>query len=125
MEEVLAIVFQLFFELLFNVLASGMIDLAARNTSAKTQEGCGVFLLHAGVGGGLGFLSTLAVPKLILPLAWMRMLNLLAGPLVAGASSAVLMAWVRPKTAASWGPFVHGFLFALMFGLARFAFGQH
>ena len=75
------------------------------------------------VGGGLGWVSTLIVPRLILPLPWMRILNLVTGPLVAGAGSSLFLAWVQPKTAESWGPFVHGFLFALMFGIARFAFG--
>lgn len=124
MEEVLVIVFQVFFELIFNVLGSGLLDMASRSTSSssRTEEGCGVFFLHAAVGGGLGFVSTLLVPHLILPFAWMRIANLIVGPFIAGGGSALMASLIRPKGSDAWGPFVHGFLFALMFGIARFAF---
>ncbi len=124
MEEILVIVFQLFFELLINVLGSGLLDLVSRGTTAKTQEGCGVFVLHAGVGGGLGFLSTLLVPHLILPNLGLRLLNLVLGPIVAGGASYLIAREVLKKPDGRTA-FLHAFLFALLFGLARFAFAVH
>ncbi|QEL13272.1 hypothetical protein [Limnoglobus roseus] len=121
MEEVLVVVFQLFFELLINVLGSGLLDLASRGTSSKTQEGCGIFLLHAMSGGGLGFVSTLIAPHLFLPLPWMRLLNLAVSPIIAGGVSYILAREVLKKDDGS-GHFLHAFLFAMMFGLSRFAF---
>ena len=121
MEEVLVVILQLFFELLINVLGSGLLDVASRSTSAKSQEGCGIFLLHAAIGGGLGFASTLIAPHLFLPYPWMRLLNLAVGPVIAGGVSYLIAREVLKKPDGS-GHFLHAFLFALMFGLARFAF---
>lgn len=123
MEEVLVVALQLFFEFFVQLLGSGLLDTASRGTSAK-NDGCFYILLHTVVGGGLGFVSTLIVPHLVIPFLWLRLLNLVVAPLVAGSISYGFASWAKSKGNAHDpdSHFLHGFLFALMFGLARFAF---
>ncbi|MBX3399295.1 MAG: hypothetical protein KF873_11175 [Gemmataceae bacterium] len=123
MEEILVIFFQLFFEFFIQVVGSGLLDGIGRATTSKREDGCAILLLHIFFGGGLGWISTLIAPKLFLPLAALRIANLIVAPLVAGAVSYLIAKWMAKNgTSNGSGHFVHGFLFALMFGLARFAF---
>ncbi len=125
MEEILVIFFQLFFEFFIQIIGSGLLDGIGRATTSKREDGCAILGLHIFFGGGLGWLSTLLAPKLFLPFAALRIANLIVAPLVAGAVSYLLAKWTAKEgqTIGS-GHFVHGFLFALMFGLARFAFAD-
>jgi hypothetical protein len=119
-EEVLAVIFQVAFEIGFQVLISGGVDLAAA-ASRRTPSGCGWAVTHAVVGGLCGWLSALMVPHLVLPYTWLRIANLVVGPLVAGGLTLLVDRWLR-RGAGGATPFWHGFGFALAFGLARFAF---
>lgn len=120
MEEVLAVIFQVAFEIGFQVLVSGGVDLAAA-ASRRTPNGCGWAVGHAVVGGLCGWLSTLLFPHLVLPFAWLRIANLVVGPLVAGGLTLLVERSLR-RGAGGAAAFGHGFAFALAFGLARFAF---
>lgn len=122
MEEVLVVALQLFFEFFLQLLGSGFLD-AASGRGGK-NDGCFYIFLHTIVGGGLGFVSTLVVPHLVIPFLWLRLLNLVVAPLVAGSISYGFASWAKSKGNDSNADshFLHGFLFALMFGLARFAF---
>lgn len=127
MEEILVIAFQLFFEFFIQIVGSGLLDGFGRvTTNTKTEDGCVVFGLHIVLGGGLGWLSTLIAPKLFLPYFALRIANLILAPLLAGAISYWIATWAKSRgnetnpTKHFW----HGFLFALMFGLARFAFAD-
>ena len=122
MEEILVIAFQLFFEFFIQIVGSGILDGIGRaTTNTKTEDGCVIFGLHIVLGGGLGWISTLIAPKLFLPFFGLRLANLILAPLIAGAISYGIAKWSKPGCNAT-GPFWHGCLFALMFGLARFAF---
>lgn len=124
MEEVVAVFFQVFFELLIQLLGSSGISWATGNE--RIDKGCLYLFLHAGVGGGLGWLSTVFAPHLVLPYAWMRLGNLLVAPLVSGGISYGFARYAKSR-GNDWDPpthFLHGALFALMFGAARLAFGE-
>ena len=85
---------------------------------------CFIFGLHIFVGGGLGWISTLIVPQLFLPFLWMRLANFVVAPLVAGGISYAFATWAKSRgnNHDPAGHFLHGCLFALMFGVARYAF---
>jgi hypothetical protein len=126
MEEILVLVFQCFFEFFIQIVGSGILDGIGRTTTSKREDGCAILGLHIFFGGGLGWLSTLIAPKLVLPYVALRIANLIVAPLVAGAVSYLIASRVlKDGKASGTGHFVHGFLFALMFGLARFAFAAH
>lgn len=123
MEEILVIAFQLFFEFFIQIVGSGILDGRSRGTNGK-NDGCFIFGLHIFVGGGLGWISTLIVPQLFLPFLWMRLANFVVAPLVAGGISYAFATWAKSRgnNHDPAGHFLHGCLFALMFGVARYAF---
>ncbi len=125
MEEVLVVVLQVFFEVVIQLLGWWPLDVSTG--SDRVDRGCGWLLLHAFVGGLLGFLSALIAPQLLLPFAWLRVANLVVAPLAAGGLAYLFARWAKARGNA-FDPrthFWHGFLFALMFGAARFAFATH
>ena len=122
MEELAAVVLQVFFELGFQLLGAPGIDFGF-GSSGKHERSCGWIVLHTFLGGLCGWVSTLIFPKLLLAHVGLRLANLIVAPLVAGALSYWAADWMRKKPG-TWTPFWHGFAFALAFGLARFAFGQ-
>lgn len=124
MEELLAVLFQIFFEVVLQAFGSVPINFTTR--SEKLDRGCGWVLLHGGAGGLLGYLSTLVAPKLLLPYTALRIGNLLVAPLLAGGIAYLFARWARSR-GNNYDPtdhFWHGVLFAFMFGAARFAFAE-
>jgi hypothetical protein len=124
MEEFLAIAFQLFFEVVIQILGSPGISWAGHS---KWDRGCSVLAFHIGIGWLCGWISALIAPKLILPFAALRLANLLIAPLVAGAVSYGI-AKLANAHGNNWSPTDHafqGFGFAFFFGCARYAFGTH
>jgi hypothetical protein len=123
-EEIVVVIFQVFFELLIQLFGSSGIQWATGND--KVDKGCLFVFLHASVGGGIGWLSTVIAPQLILPYSWMRLGNLLVAPLVSGGISYGFATYAKSR-GNDWDPpthFLHGALFAFMFGAARLAFGE-
>lgn len=119
MEEVIAVLIQLILEIAFQVFVSGGVDLA---TSRRDHSGCGWLAGHGLLGCVCGWLSTLLFPRLMLPFLWLRIVNMVATPFLAGGLTLLLdRQWNRGRDGAN--AFWHGFTFALLFGLARFAFG--
>jgi hypothetical protein len=81
-----------------------------------------VFALFGGICGGL---SLIPYPNALLPNAGLRIANLVAAPLLAGAVSALV---AKYWTGRDWNPAHHfwrGFWFAMLFGVVRFAYIQH
>ena len=120
MEEVVAVVLQAVFEIGFQVLISGGVDLAAA-VSRRNPSGCGWAVGHTVVGGLCGWLSAIMFPHLVLPYTGLRIANLVVGPLIAGGLTLLVERAFR-RGAGGAAAFWHGFAFALAFGLARFAF---
>ncbi|CAN5259950.1 hypothetical protein BH11PLA2_BH11PLA2_11380 [soil metagenome] len=121
MEEVIVIFLQVFFELGLQLFASGLVD---GISFGKHNDGCAMFGIHMFLGGGLGWLSTLIFPNLLLPHIALQITNLVFAPIFAGAISTWIVC-AMTKQESHKNAFWHGFLFALMFGLARFGFGNH
>lgn len=121
MEELLAVVVQFVLELLFQVLVSGAVEVGAVAWSRRDKTGCGWLVGQGLLGGLFGWLSTLLFPHLMLPFLWLRILNLALAPLAAGGMTFYMDKWWNKGTDGS-AAFWHGFTFALLFGLARFAF---
>jgi hypothetical protein len=119
MEEIFVVALQLFFECFLQLFVSGLLD----NISfGKAHNGCALFVVHMVFGGGLGWLSTLIVPVLFLTHPGARVAYLIIAPILAGAISTWIVC-IWQKTDRSVAAFWHGFVFALLFGLARLAFG--
>jgi hypothetical protein len=121
-EELLAAVVQIVLEVLLQVLVSGGLDVAASASSKRDQSGCGWLVFHGLLGGVVGWLSTLLFPHLMLPVVWLRVLNLVLAPFLAGGLTFYMDRWWNRGKDGSTA-FFHGFTFAVLFGLARFAFG--
>lgn len=121
MEEIIAVVIQLVLEVGLQVLVSGGIE-AASAVSKKGSAGCGWLIGHGLIGGLCGWLSTLLFPHLMLPYVWLRVANLIVAPFVAGGLT-MLLDHQFNKSRDGTNAFWHGLTFALLFNLARFAFG--
>lgn len=125
MEEILVLIIQIFFEGFFNAAVSlpfdwffGWRDLESGGTSCLKP------LLFFILGGFCGWLSLLVLPKLLIPLAFLRIINLLFSPLMAGGMSAYI-ASVRDKKATRddlRGHFMNSFIFTLTFTAVRWAY---
>jgi hypothetical protein len=121
-EEIIGVIIQLVLEVGFQALVSGGFDLAATTSRGRGSSGCGWLTFQALIGGLCGWLSTLLFPNLMLPFAWMRVANLILAPFAAGLLTLFIdRRFNRGKDGQN--AFWHGFTFALLFGLARFAFG--
>ena len=125
MEELVAVLFQVFFELAIQLFGSSGIWWATGNE--KVDKGCAYFFLHSFAGGGLGWVSTIIAPHLVLPYAGLRIANLIVAPLVSGGISYGFARFANSR-GQKWDPmahFLHGAMFAFFFGAARFTFGTH
>jgi hypothetical protein len=120
MEEIVVVFIQIFFEFGLQLFASPFVDFSF---GGRADKGCVLVFIHMLLGGGLGWLSTLLFPKLLLPIAALRLANLFVSPLVAGGIA--YFAAQRFTKQDPWTGFLHGSLFALMFGMARYAAGTH
>ncbi|MGL4423830.1 MAG: hypothetical protein ACRCZF_24460 [Gemmataceae bacterium] len=124
MEEVLAVVVQILFEVLLQMLLYLPFEMF-NGFSKKTDEWIGWGFIYFFVGGGLGWLSTFLWPHYILPTPLLRLTNLLAAPLIAGALSFLLADYRKKKFGAELSPtrhFYHGAIFSFVFGLVRYAY---
>lgn len=116
MEEILVVAIQIFFEFGIQFFSSPIIDFSFGD---RVNKGCVVVVVHMLLGGGLGWLSTLLFPKFLLPIAALRIANLLLGPVLAGGISYFASkSFLKQEP---WTGFLHGYLFSLMFAMARYA----
>lgn len=133
MEEVLAFLLQLLFEVGLQLFGGLGVDVAtetARRERGKRgetveEEGCGWLLMFGAVGGACGGISLLVAPNLVLPNVGLRVANLVLAPLIAGGLSYVFATFLfTAKGQNASHHFWRGLSFALVFGLVRFAFGK-
>jgi len=124
-EEVLGLLIQFVIEVLLQALVYLPFDVPfARKEKTGERTGCGWYLLYLVLGGVFGGLSLLVFPKHLIPLSWMRVLNLLAAPAAAGGAGYAVSAWRRSRRAKThpWGHFWAGVCFTLAFGAVRLAY---
>ena len=128
MEEVLIVILQLFFELLFQLLVYGGFDLLAWWIDKHEKGlGCLAMLIFALIGAGFGGIVNLIHPGTYLAYEWLRIANVIVGPLLAGWVSWLFAEW-RRRRGAKLVPSLHfwfAFCFVLGFDLVRFAYAQH
>jgi hypothetical protein len=96
MEEVLILLLQVFGEVLFQILGSGLLDLLTwswEREDSPRSRGCTIALVLFIVGGLLGWLSIWLVPHSLLPWGWLRMINLVIGPICSAWFSWRLARW--------------------------------
>ncbi len=132
MEEVVALLIQLVLEVGLQIFGSLGFDFATESRRKKgeqseTQEhdGCGWLIAFAVFGGICGGLSLIFAPKLLLPNIGLRVANLVFAPLIAGGLSYLVALYVwAPRGQSAQHHFWRGFVFALAFGLVRFAYAS-
>jgi hypothetical protein len=130
MEELAAFVIQILIEFGIQLFGSLGFEWATGSDRKKADgtaddNGYGWLVLFAVIGGACGGISLVLVPNLLLPALWMRVLNLVLAPVAAGGMSYLFARKVW--AAGGYGPrhhFWRGFVFALAFGLVRFAYAH-
>ena len=83
-EEFMILLFQVFGEVLLQILGSGMVDGLTwvwEADDTPRSRGCALLLVMIALGGLLGWLTVYLVPHTMLPWGWLRMMNLITGPL--------------------------------------------
>lgn len=127
MEEVLIVILQGLLELGLEFLIYAGLDLAALRGRSDEDQGCVIMVVFFSLGALLGGAANLIRPRLMLPYPWLRIGNLIVGPLVAGAASWYLTRW-RQERGAKVLPgshFLFAFWFTFAFDVVRFAYGKH
>jgi hypothetical protein len=120
-EEVLVVILQGLVEFFLEFLIYVGLDFAAMSDERGCSKGCTVIGLMALAGVGLGALVNVIHPRPVLPLPWLRITNLIAGPIFAGALSAVI-ARRRQRDASTH--FWMAFAFILAYNAVRFAYAK-
>ncbi len=116
MEELLILLLQVFGEVLFQILGSGLLDLLTWAWDAEDSppsRGCTLVLIMLVLGGLLGWLTVWLVQHTLLPWGWLRMMNLVVGPLLSAWVSWRIARW-RQNQGHDTDPKLH----ALMAGVA-------
>ena len=96
MEELLILLLQVFAEVFFQIIGSGLLDLLTwtwDTDDSQRSRGCALVLVMLVLGGSLGWLTVRLVPHTMLPWGGLRMINLVAGP--------ICSAWISWRIA-SW-----------------------
>jgi hypothetical protein len=93
MEELLILILQGFAEVLLQMLGSGLLDVLTwgiEGDDNRPSRGCTLGILLFAAGCGLGWLSLWLAPHNLLPWGWLRIANLVIGPML----SAWLSWWI-------------------------------
>ncbi len=127
MEEILVAVVQFAFELIINIIGYFPFDWRSKHRSSMEPASlAGRCLLWAMLGGAIGGLSLLLFQHSLIHLAWLRMLNLVASPLVSAYLSQAI-AVARKKNNAHIHPRNHywyAFWFSLAVATVRFVYAH-
>lgn len=120
-EEIVGAVLQVFIELFLELLVYVGLDVISVRDERGNTYGCVLFGLFALAGIGLGAVVNWLHPQPVLPFPWLRLTNLIVGPLLAGGVSAVIARW-RGRD-----PLFHFWMavcFVLGYDAVRFAFAH-
>jgi hypothetical protein len=120
-EEIAAAVVQVFVEFFLEFAIYVGIDVVSYQTERSRSYGCMILGLIALAGMGLGGVVNWMHPQSVLPYLWLRLLNLIGGPLLAGGLSAAIARW---RGRDPWFHFWMAFCFVLGYNLVRFAYAH-
>lgn len=129
MEEILVIILQITFELALELLVYAGLDFTAWSFTREEEHGsagCGAMFVFFLIGAGLGALLNQFHPQPILAYGWLRIINLVAAPLLAGGIAWLFADW-RRRRGAKILPSLHfffAFWFVLGFDLVRFIYAK-
>ena len=131
MEEILVLILQFLLELGLELLGScDFFDFfptsSTTRKAANETDGCIGFSFAFMLAGALcGLLVNAVHSKMLIPFAWLRIVNLCAAPLLSGGLSYYIA--VRRRERAPhinpWTRFWFGFSYTLAFVVIRFAYG--
>jgi hypothetical protein len=120
-EEVVAALLQVFLEFFVEFLVYVGLDIASYQTERGSTTGCLVLSLFALAGMALGAAVNWIHPHPILPLPWLRLTNLVVGPILAGGLSAAIARWRQREP---WVHFWMALCFVLGYNAVRFAYAH-
>lgn len=109
MEELLILLLQVFGEVLFQILGSGLLDLltwAWEGDDSPRSRGCALVMVMVALGGLMGWLTVWLLPHTLLPWSWLRIANLVTGPLISAWFSWRVARW-RQERGADTDPRLH------------------
>jgi len=124
-EEIVVLLIQFVVEILLQAVVYLPFDFSFyRDEKSGERSGCGWMSVYLILGGGLGALSLLIAPRLLLDSIALRVGNLILAPLAAGGLSWAVSEWRRGRGAVVCprSHFWFGFWFALAFGGVRLAY---
>lgn len=126
MEDILVLILQAVIEIALELL--GAADWVPLDVGGKSgeEDGCiGLSFLSLIFGAACGGILTLLHSKVLLPFAWLRVANLIVGPLVSGGISYAIAAHRKKANAAinPWNRFWYGLCYTQAFVAVRFAYG--
>src|ERR1043166_2230278 len=100
MEELLVLIVQVIVEGFLELLIYGGLDLAAFSIRSNEKEGsygCVMMVVFLVLGAALGGLANMIHPRSFLPYPWLRITNLIAGPILVGIASWLFAEWRRQR----------------------------
>jgi hypothetical protein len=120
-EEVAAALVQAFVEFFLEFVVYFGIDVVSLRTERSRGFGCMVLGFIALAGMALGGVVNWAHPHPVLAYPWLRLTNLVVGPVLAGGLSAAIARW---RGRDPWLHFWMAFGFVLGYTLVRFAYAR-
>ena len=121
MEEVVAALLQVFLEFFLEFLVYVGLDIVSYQTERGGTFGCIVLCLFGLAGMALGAAVNWLHPNPFLGLAWLRLTNLIVGPILAGGLSAGIARWRQREP---WAHFWMALCFVLGYDAVRFAYAH-
>ena len=128
MEFIFELLFEFFGELLLQIVFELLAELGWRGVSAPFRKSAHPGMAGVGYavfGAIAGGLSLWWFPHLFIVSPWARVLNVIATPILAGVTMAMLGAWRRKRDQPTvlLDRFAYAFIFALAMALVRLKFG--
>jgi hypothetical protein len=120
-EEIAAALVQVFIEFFLQFVVYFGIDVVSLQTERSRSYGCTILGLIALAGMALGGVVNWMHPQPVLPYPWLRLANLVVGPILAGGLSAAIARW---RSRDPWFHFWMAFCFVLGYNLVRFAYAH-
>ncbi len=121
MEEIAAALVQVFLEFFLEFVVYVGIDVVSLQTERSRGYGCMLLGFMGLAGMALGGIVNWMHPQPVLPYLWLRLTNLVVGPVLAGGLSAAI---ARRRGREPWFHFWMAFSFVLGYNLVRFAYAH-